>query len=451
MYYLRILFSLVFPFFVAKAGLKKKSLSFSGALLGYAIGALLAYANACYVAALLAFFASGSYVTRLGAHRKVRLEADFEQGAQRNWIQVLCNGLAAALCAVAYLAFASPPRPELPIDLARYPSPSYVSLALLAALAACCGDTWASEVGAAFAWGQPRLIIGLRRVPPGTNGGVSLVGTAASCAGGGIVGLAYWLAVCAAVPADDLIAAPPQLPLLLAAGAAAGFIGSLVDSLLGATLQYSAFLRSMAGKSTVNHLLGCLSQTNSNCENDGSTLLTEFQAKVTASASAPSPGPQGDGLISADSTEEAQDLPAGTVGWIIPNKAMERSFTTTDKELFVLKDVSKRLQEKFFPIVLANIQTHSSDHGERCAKAMAKLFARLRLHHWCNSQRTLAQQRKRGRFDIDTGLVTEHPGPRIRHISGCRVLNNHLVNLLSSVITCLLLPRLALAATPWLL
>ncbi|PAA48026.1 hypothetical protein BOX15_Mlig027203g1, partial [Macrostomum lignano] len=294
MYYLRILFSLVFPFFVAKAGLKKKSLSISGALLGYAIGALLAYANACYVAALLAFFASGSYVTRLGAHRKVRLEADFEQGAQRNWIQVLCNGLAAALCAVAYLAFASPPRPELPIDLARYPSPSYVSLALLAALAACCGDTWASEVGAAFAWGQPRLIIGLRRVPPGTNGGVSLVGTAASCAGGGIVGLAYWLAVCAAVPADDLIAAPPQLPLLLAAGAAAGFIGSLVDSLLGATLQYSG-------------------------------------------------------------------------------------------------------------------------------------------------------------FDIDTGLVTEHPGPRIRHISGCRVLNNHLVNLLSSVITCLLLPRLALAATPWLL
>jgi hypothetical protein len=218
-----------------------------------------------------------------------------------------------------------------------------------------------------------------------------------------------------------------------------------------------AALRSLS----VNQLLGCQSQINSNCKSDGSTLLSEFQTHVTASASVPSPGPQGDDPISADSvasTEEAHDLPAGTFGsiesqkcayiggWllfklfkseckceecqqdlkgdvseetrflqlkngqggtgnlVIPNKAvisavcqMERTFTTTDKGLFVLKGVSQRLQEKFFPVVLANIHTHSSDHSERCARAMAKLFARLRLHHWCNSQRELAQKRKRGR------------------------------------------------------
>ena len=42
---------------------------------------------------------------------------------------------------------------------------------------------------------NPILITDGRRVPRGTNGGISLVGLAASVIGGLIVGVAYWLGI----------------------------------------------------------------------------------------------------------------------------------------------------------------------------------------------------------------------------------------------------------------
>ena len=74
-----------------------------------------------------------------------------------------------------------------------------------------------------------------RRVPKGTNGGVSFVGLLVSFGGGLAVGLGYYLGVIIGGSAqlDD---APNQLFLILLGGAA-GLIGSLIDSLLGATVQ----------------------------------------------------------------------------------------------------------------------------------------------------------------------------------------------------------------------
>jgi len=77
----------------------------------------------------------------------------------------------------------------------------------------------------------------------GTNGGVSLAGTLASAVGGAIVGLAYYLVVLAAAygSVNNSDTPPAQWPLLIVT-ALAGLIGSLIDSLLGATLQYSGEL-----------------------------------------------------------------------------------------------------------------------------------------------------------------------------------------------------------------
>jgi uncharacterized membrane protein len=72
----------------------------------------------------------------------------------------------------------------------------------------------------------------------GTNGGVSFGGLVVSLLGGLTVGGAYYIAVSQCVDSSSLLAAPPQWPLLVA-GAMAGLLGSLLDSVLGATLQFS--------------------------------------------------------------------------------------------------------------------------------------------------------------------------------------------------------------------
>lgn len=46
-------------------------------------------------------------------------------------------------------------------------------------------------------------------------------------------------------------------------------------------------------------------------------------------------------------------------------------------------------------------------------------------------------------IDKKTGVVVERPGPGIRRISGHPILDNHCVNLLSSIIIALVTPKLA--------
>ena len=72
----------------------------------------------------------------------------------------------------------------------------------------------------------------------GTNGGISLVGTLASIIGGMIIGLAYYITLLLTCNEYYLEESPPQW-LLIPVGGALGLMGSIIDSYLGATFQYS--------------------------------------------------------------------------------------------------------------------------------------------------------------------------------------------------------------------
>jgi uncharacterized protein (TIGR00297 family) len=96
-------------------------------------------------------------------------------------------------------------------------------LGYVASLATKLSDTFASEIGKAY--GKTTfLITTLERVEPGTEGAVSLEGTAASVVGGTLLSL-YGCAV-------GLITAP-AIPISIAAA----FVATNIESLLGATLQ----------------------------------------------------------------------------------------------------------------------------------------------------------------------------------------------------------------------
>ena len=88
------------------------------------------------------------------------------------------------------------------------------------------GDTLASELGI-LSNTPPILLTTLKTVPPGTNGALSLLGTAASIGGGMAMGWTMWAtlsvenAACRDQTGDLLL-------LLLGWGAVAGGLGSLV-------------------------------------------------------------------------------------------------------------------------------------------------------------------------------------------------------------------------------
>jgi uncharacterized protein (TIGR00297 family) len=93
----------------------------------------------------------------------------------------------------------------------------------IGSIATATSDTLASEIGVVE---TPRLITNFKKVPPGTNGGISLLGTVSGIIGSGIIGtFAYLLG----------INSDPYVTLKIAV--IAGTFGCFVDSILGAVLE----------------------------------------------------------------------------------------------------------------------------------------------------------------------------------------------------------------------
>ncbi|XP_071446618.1 transmembrane protein 19 isoform X2 [Hetaerina americana] len=229
--------SIVTPLVVTLWGLKRKSLNRSGAALGLIIGFVLTLSNYAFLACLFTFFFTSSKATKFRSESKRKFEEDFKEG-QRNWIQVLCNGGMAMQLGILYLIDAG--CGERPIDFVKDYRASWLGVGILGVFSACNGDTWASELGSVIGSSEPVLITSGKRVPRGTNGGVTPWGIFLSFLGGLVVGISYYLSVLYAIDAATLAICPPQWPLLVFGGLA-GFFGSLLDSVLGATLQFSGY------------------------------------------------------------------------------------------------------------------------------------------------------------------------------------------------------------------
>jgi uncharacterized membrane protein len=148
-------------------------------------------------ATLLAFFFSSSKLTHFKEDLKSELDDSAKSGGQRDWRQVLCNAGIPTMLAVAYGVLAGcvdvPLGPLPQVDAWRAQLMTLLAGAFLGYYACCCGDTWASELGP-LSSDTPRLITTLRPVRKGTNGGVTLLGLAASVLGGTFIGLVFYAA-----------------------------------------------------------------------------------------------------------------------------------------------------------------------------------------------------------------------------------------------------------------
>lgn len=232
----RWLASTLIPLAVVLHALRRKHVTKSGAALGSIIAFILSLASYPFLACLIAFFFSSSQATKFRQERKRKFEEHFKEGGQRNWVQVLCNGGMAAQLAFLYILDLG--CGEHPINFTDNYRGSWLNLGVLGAFACCNGDTWASELGTVIGKAEPYLITSWRKVPKGTNGGVTFMGLIFSAAGGSLVGIFHYVTTLYFVDSQQLEVSPPQWPLI-AAGALAGFFGSVLDSILGATVQYS--------------------------------------------------------------------------------------------------------------------------------------------------------------------------------------------------------------------
>ncbi|XP_063783527.1 transmembrane protein 19 [Pseudophryne corroboree] len=242
----RWLFSVIAPLIIVYNGIKKKSLDSSGALGGLLVGFLLTVANYSFFSALLMFFFTSSKLTKWKGEIKKQFDSEYKEGGQRNWVQVFCNGGLPAELALLYMVEKGPG--EIAIDFSKEYTASWMCLSLLGALSCSAGDTWASEIAPVLSNQSPRLITTWKKVPVGTNGGITFVGLIASLLGGLCVGAAYYFSQLVFV--SDLETAAPQWPIILY-GSVAGLLGSVLDSYIGAIMQYTGY-DERTGK-VVNH------------------------------------------------------------------------------------------------------------------------------------------------------------------------------------------------------
>jgi len=100
----------------------------------------------------------------------------------------------------------------------------------------CLGDTLASELGI-LSGSPPRLVTTWKVVPPGTNGAMSVGGTVWSVVGGTVMGIMMGVSLMIENKGCDM----SIFAGMVGWGAFAGGFGSLVDSLMGATIQRTRY------------------------------------------------------------------------------------------------------------------------------------------------------------------------------------------------------------------
>jgi uncharacterized protein (TIGR00297 family) len=187
------------------------SLSKDGALAATFIGTIIIGLGGWqWAVLLLAFFISSSLLTRAFKNRKMGLDEKYSKGGRRDAGQVISNGGIAALFVLLH---------------AFLPQTIWAWSGFAAALAAVNADTWATELGVLNP-NPPRLITDLsKRVEKGTSGAISVYGTSAALLGAGVIGI---LAA---------ILFPNGNASLFILVTLSGLLGSLIDSLMGATVQ----------------------------------------------------------------------------------------------------------------------------------------------------------------------------------------------------------------------
>lgn len=192
---------------IALLSYKLKQLTLSGVIAAAVMGFLTLFlAGSSALMMYLFFLISAAFISK--ASKKVRgIDKIHKKGSKRDYKQVLANGLIALVSIILYRTL------ENEVFL----------LTFSASLAEACADTWGGDIGV-LSKEDPVSILTFTRVNKGLSGGISMLGCIASLLACILYGIFYYSTFNPSISGALLVAA-------------SGFSGSLIDSLLGATIQ----------------------------------------------------------------------------------------------------------------------------------------------------------------------------------------------------------------------
>ena len=201
-----VIIGFTFGYFAFRAKTADLSGLFSAALIGIILLIFAAPQGTQWFLIMLTFFILGSAATRYKFEYKKRIGVDQGRGGARGYRNVFANGIVAAAAAVLFGVF------QQPVFIVMY----------VGCVATAAADTLASEIG--VTGGIPYMITTLKKVPIGVNGGVTLTGEGVALFGSFIVSLVALL----------LNVITPEMMIICTI---AGFVGTNIDSLVGALLE----------------------------------------------------------------------------------------------------------------------------------------------------------------------------------------------------------------------
>ena len=236
---LRLMCGLLFSSSIGLVAYRRQSLDKSGVLGAIVSGtSIVGMGGWSWGLSLVYFFVSSSLLSSFRARQKAMVASDkFSKGSRRDLSQAMANGGLASFFSLCSGFSRSPGA------LRRAQS------GFIGALATATADTWATELGT-LSKASPRLITNGKPVAPGTSGGVTPLGMAATALGACTLGFFFW----AAEGFRKSLALTPLLALL------SGMVGSCFDSVLGATLQ-AMYTCPTCKTETEQHIHHCGSRT----------------------------------------------------------------------------------------------------------------------------------------------------------------------------------------------
>ena len=192
-------------------------LTYDGAIASLAIGLVIGlFGTVEWLIILIVFTGLGFAATLLGLAKKRSRGLQEGKKGERMYKNVIAVGLAP--CLFAIINFLT--------DGEYY---TLMSVAFISAIAVAAADTIASEVGVRDkkVW----MITTFKRVEPGVDGGVSVIGTLVALAAAFITAVVGWLLIFGLM-FDWLFFVP----------IVAGMVGCFADSVLGATLESKGYI-----------------------------------------------------------------------------------------------------------------------------------------------------------------------------------------------------------------